>query len=1256
MTLDFTIDAPVYADPNRERDYTLSTFRIVIEPPNWNVDAPLIVLQADDVEEEEDFETHHVFVVASSPDRFYDGAVVNPVASTSVTIEDNDDAEITLTKTLVVCVEAGNTTYGVSVTSRPIQDVTITVGPRPPVVGGTVGNAGLSYTDITVTTKLFGAECLDGTCGGPTSSEELGVHLTTIVFTPDEWNIPRTVAVDCVDDLNEEDDLELHIIDMVTASNDHFYQGRDKNITVFLSDNDDRDVVISLPNITVEESGAARYQVVLNSQPLAPVFVAITLPSTRDLKSSLAELTFTSTNYLIPQTMTIYGFDDDYDEPIEEHQVFHNSRSDDRWYDEAQTGIEVKPINVTLIDNDHAGITIVAYRGVVGTMAVPEGYSAILGIRLNSHPYCPRKYRNHVGDMVAGGVGGCDTSQVNVTLMRPAHAHEDLKLVRHEVPGNGALALSPGIRVGRSWTARHYGAIYDTTPRDSIKSKCAGKNGNQANVVFNPSNWSVPLFFEALACNDWTQELIKRETFRLVFNSTSADLKYDDRPQTSGYFDVTVVDIDAAKIFFEPTTFQIAEGGQSQIYTVRLGTAPAELVTCFIEDVAAINLDAWEKGFCAKKKRILERYGLNTTKALQAAGDALGFGQRDLCKEREDRIQGGGVVVTSSGVDLGNATNATDPADAAAALEVDSGGIRSDGTIMRTTKLRIVPNFLTYSVDNFADDRIVNVSAADDDFDDAFGGQRASYLVHTCTSNDTLYNLLYDRVYVNISEDDTADIFMEGPDVILVGEGAGTASVSFHMNTEPHYPVSVRLQTDCFDIPEFGKHSGKVRRKLMVDGVPKLDVSTPIPLDLWRGGFSIEMWAVDNLWYEGELQCRVWFTTDTQDLNYRATRMTIKPRASIQVIIEDNDSALFKMRTANTIGTWGSLAVFAASSLTGFCYVATVVYRAAQAVPVDMGAGGEYKGEYRVPVSALQKLTPPSMAGAWYLIVYAQLMAVSGKLTLVQKTAIVYQWIASRLDWTCFWFTLPPFIDEMMPVVEEIEGFEIQSLGSSAAKVILFTQNMVYSIIAVGVFMFMRVVVIRVGCFLIKQKMLKIENAFLNRRRIKVLAGGRVDVDTYSKDRTGAANQKQKNLQASCAAKIDCLKHALPATTWAFAICLLAFQGSAVTTFSIMGAGMSMEGGGLTVFMGVVTTLFIPLHFCFRVTKFLFNSLNRRRGKRAFFVPPDPDYIIKRLKKDFAKIIRQRKRAERARRDKFAAYLLPLLHGTSSGILCKPTT
>ena len=53
VTLDFTIDAPVYDDPNRERDYTLSTFRIVIEPPNWNVDTPLIVLQTDDVEEEE---------------------------------------------------------------------------------------------------------------------------------------------------------------------------------------------------------------------------------------------------------------------------------------------------------------------------------------------------------------------------------------------------------------------------------------------------------------------------------------------------------------------------------------------------------------------------------------------------------------------------------------------------------------------------------------------------------------------------------------------------------------------------------------------------------------------------------------------------------------------------------------------------------------------------------------------------------------------------------------------------------------------------------------------------------------------------------------------------------------------------------------------------------------------------------------------------------------------------------------------------
>jgi hypothetical protein len=240
------------------------------------------------------------------------------------------------------------------------------------------------------------------------------------------------------------------------------------------------------------------------------------------------------------------------------------------------------------------------------------------------------------------------------------------------------------------------------------------------------------------------------------------------------------------------------------------------------------------------------------------------------------------------------------------------------------------------------------------------------------------------------------------------------------MDTEPHYPVSIRLQTDCFNVPEFGKHEGMVRRKLMVDGVPSLDISTPIPEHLWRGGFSIQVWAVDNLWYEGMLNCRVWFTTDTQDLNYRATRMTIKPRASVQVMIKDNDSALFKMRTANMLGTWGSFMVFVACATTGLCYIITVMYRAAQAVPASMGEGGEYRGEYRVPQSQVTKLTPPAMSGAWFLVVYAQLIAVSGKFTLVQKTAIVYQWIASRLDWTCFWFPLPAFIDDLLPKVEPV--------------------------------------------------------------------------------------------------------------------------------------------------------------------------------------------------------------------------------------------
>ena len=195
----------------------------------------------------------------------------------------------------------------------------------------------------------------------------------TLHFTPDNWNLPQTVTVTAVDDRVDEGNPDPFVhtgeIAHAVSSGDPGYDGLAvAELTVQVGDNDLAGVTLSQTggSTTVNESGGSdSYTVVLNTQPAAPV--TVTLTPDNQVSASASQLTFTPTNWNVPQTVTVTAVDDLVDEGnpdpfLHAGQIQHALASNDPLYN----NLAVPALVVDVGDNDVAGVTITPSDGLTG--------------------------------------------------------------------------------------------------------------------------------------------------------------------------------------------------------------------------------------------------------------------------------------------------------------------------------------------------------------------------------------------------------------------------------------------------------------------------------------------------------------------------------------------------------------------------------------------------------------------------------------------------------------------------------------------------------------------------------------------------------------------------------------------------------------------------------------------------------------------------------------------------------------------------
>ncbi|MEI6139011.1 MAG: Calx-beta domain-containing protein, partial [Mariniphaga sp.] len=323
---------------------SVSTSSVIFTTANWNIAQTVTITGVADHVIDGNVLYTIITAPASSADANYNN--MNP-SDVSVTNNNIDVAGITVTPTsgLFTAENGSQATFTIVMNTIPSANVTI---------------------------SLISSDLTEGT-----------VSPSSVTFTPATWNIPQTVTVTGVDDWIDDGDIGYSIVTSNATSTDSNYSGFVvSDIAVTNSDNDIAGISVNPTSglITSEDLTSDAFTIVLNSQPLADVKINLSSDDTTEGTVSPLSVTFTASNWNVPQTVTVTGVDDyQVDGDIPYNIVTSLAISTDPKYNV----INPDDVSVTNVDNDVAGITITPNSGLVTTEA---GGTATFTVVLTSQP------------------------------------------------------------------------------------------------------------------------------------------------------------------------------------------------------------------------------------------------------------------------------------------------------------------------------------------------------------------------------------------------------------------------------------------------------------------------------------------------------------------------------------------------------------------------------------------------------------------------------------------------------------------------------------------------------------------------------------------------------------------------------------------------------------------------------------------------------------------------------------------------------
>ncbi len=260
------------------------------------------------------------------------GLVAGDSREIEITIIDDDEAGIEASQSVSVT-EGGETSFGISLTSEPLGEVEVMM-------------TWPSGTDLTVSpiTRTFG---------------------------PDNWRTEQMVNLRAANDMDLMDD-QVEVL--LTASGSVDYTGISETISVTITDNDAPGLAAPA-SVTMAEGSQRALRIALAQMPSGPVTVTFGGHAGTDLALDQPSLTFTTSDWDTPKTVTLTAAEDD--DFVDDTETLTLTASGGGY-----AGVTTD-ITVTITDNDAAGLV------APEVVQMEEGGTHPLLIRLSASPPGP---------------------------------------------------------------------------------------------------------------------------------------------------------------------------------------------------------------------------------------------------------------------------------------------------------------------------------------------------------------------------------------------------------------------------------------------------------------------------------------------------------------------------------------------------------------------------------------------------------------------------------------------------------------------------------------------------------------------------------------------------------------------------------------------------------------------------------------------------------------------------------------------------
>ena len=172
------------------------------------------------------------------------------------------------------------------------------------------------------------------------NNSDVTLSTTSLMFTTDNYSMPQTVNVAIKED--DEDYSDETAIITISSSN---VSSQTINITIKDNDEEPLGVTLSTSTLSVNEDSTNTFDVSLNKQPSTNKVITLSVNNS-NITLDKQSLTFTTTDYSNPQTVTVTG--------VRDSSNYDNKSSVITFTGE---NITTKTLNVTIVNTDTISVT-----------------------------------------------------------------------------------------------------------------------------------------------------------------------------------------------------------------------------------------------------------------------------------------------------------------------------------------------------------------------------------------------------------------------------------------------------------------------------------------------------------------------------------------------------------------------------------------------------------------------------------------------------------------------------------------------------------------------------------------------------------------------------------------------------------------------------------------------------------------------------------------------------------------------------------